>query len=818
MAYDEDDFDEFMARVNEVDSTIKGLASGKIKPDEVDGKEIKEQEAKEKRDREKQAKKDRAMAEVQAKKDEAKKKKDYIDDHYDDLKEKVDQIKSDRAKKESARKKFGKWRERHSKTLVCDYKGWDIWEPEEDEDDDIYKDCPPPDTPELRAMERDIEERGKRKRGREKLAEKEKENGNRAFKAQQFSEAVRCYSEAIENHKCNRILYNNRALAYNKMRSWASAIEDCDKSLYIGESFEGFEPEGRRPEDTTSAKSYLRRAQAHSGRGDLKGAAADFERAARIMPKDQAIKKQLKRAQLELAEQDKENMVVANAKQQLEGAQAAGSSCHTIQSCLEQLRECEADEAPALLQKLTVTLKLGDDERVYGRSAGAIPLLCQQTYTSAAAYALPALYELSLNQRNLELLAARKGFLSHLSDLVDLEQPVALREGGLSILAEGSRNELCRHAIEQQELGVAIAKACIGTLAPGEGDGGIAAVAATAAKGEALHAQQVYAGTALGNLATEVWFRATLQGQGQEQLLDVLLAQSLSPFVDVAQKAASALTNLASDTAWRAKVGEQKRLGLLVKVLQIDLALAARDTAPSNSAALAEVVQNALGVLANCALEPAVQALLVGELKVLPVMVALLSPPENAHKTQIIARATMVLGRVAKQPGSVELLVALEALPKLLCHLSPAVAAVAGNSEPTEVEEFRLLEAAARLLTGCVMESVAAISAVQAWKGGFEALVLMLSIAPGTVSANIALCLANVAKQEPTLAPLGKAGAVPALIAVAHKGELEQARQNAGIALARLSKHPPNLEELRELHGIEIIHHYVKPATMKRGQ
>ena len=129
------------------------------------------------------------------------------------------------------------------------------------------------------------------------------------------------------------------------------------------------------------------------------------------MPKDQAIKKQLKRAQLELAEQDKENMVVANAKQQLEGAQAAGSSCHTIQSCLEQLRECEADEAPALLQKLTVTLKLGDDERVYGRSAGAIPLLCQQTYTSAAAYALPALYELSLNQRNLELLAARKGFV-----------------------------------------------------------------------------------------------------------------------------------------------------------------------------------------------------------------------------------------------------------------------------------------------------------------------------------------------------------------------------------------------------------------------
>ena len=229
MSYDEDDFDEFMARVNEVDTAIKGLASGEIMPDQIDDKEAQIQEMKEKEQRKKAAAKAAQQSEIDAKKKEASDKKKYIDEHYEELKDKVDAIHAERAMKEKARKRFGAWRQKHSKTLVCDYKGWDVWEPEEDEDDNIYKDCPPPDSPALRAMEADIVDRGKRKAEREKLADIEKEAGNRAFKAQQYSEAVRCYTVAIDNNKCDRVLYNNRAFAYVKMGSWASAIEDCDK-------------------------------------------------------------------------------------------------------------------------------------------------------------------------------------------------------------------------------------------------------------------------------------------------------------------------------------------------------------------------------------------------------------------------------------------------------------------------------------------------------------------------------------------------------------------------------------------------------------
>jgi hypothetical protein len=53
---------------------------------------------------------------------------------------------------------------------------------------------------------------------------------------------------------------------------------------------------------------------------------------------------------------------------------------------------------------------------------------------------------------------------------------------------------------------------------------------------------------------------------------------------------------------------------------------------------------------------------------------------------------------------------------------------------------------------------------------------------------------------------LGKAKAVDACIALAHKHPTEAGRQNAGIALARMAKNPENLERLRELHGIELLH------------
>jgi len=269
---------------------------------------------------------------------------------------------------------------------------------------------------------------------------------------------------------------------------------------------------------------------------------------------------------------------------------------------------------------------------------------------------------------------------------------------------------------------------------------------------------------------------------------------------------------LASDASWRAKLGEKARLGLLCKVLQIDLSLAQR-----GGGGLAEVVQNALGVLANCALEPTVQLLLVEELKVMPVMVALLTPPtEGAMGTAIVARSIIVLSRCAKIPGAPDTLAGLGAFAKLLARLPAHTKAAKAASEPAESEDCRLVDAAGRLLAVCAMASTATTEKIAAVKGGLKAVVGLLEVESGTCQANVSVAVSNMAKVPQTLRPFGKAGAVPTLINLAHKHALQTARQNAGIALAALAKDEDNLAQLKELHGIEIIHHYVKPLNMKK--
>lgn len=778
----------------------------------MDDTEIKLQEMEEKKRRKKAAAKAKQQAEVDKKKKEKEEKDKYIEDNYDDLMEKVEKMKHERKLKEQARNRFGKWREKKSKTMVCDYQGWDLWEPDEEPDDDIYKDMPPPDTPELRAMEKDIVERGERKKARELQAEKDKEAGNRAFKAQQYSEALRNYDNAIDNAKCNRVMYTNRAFAHIKLRNWARALEDCDRCLYIGEHFEATERQPQGPRDKTTAKALLRRSMAHSGRGDLEGAVSDLEEAQLICPKDETIKKLLKRAKMELGEQEKENEVSKLAADG-ENGKRSGGAFKTIRECVQQLadKDCAADEASPLLKKLGGALTT-DELRVYARTAGAIAAVCSHCYTSAATNALSVLYQLVLNQRSLEQLVARKGFLSHLTDLVQLSQPAELREQALSVLAEGARYERCREEVSEQSLGAQIAAACQSVLAPPSTSD---AEPAAGAAGSGLHNQQAYAATLLGNLAADQSFRNLLQGRA-ESLLEVLLANALSPFFDVAQKSASALTNLANDAVWRAKVGEKKRLGLLCKVIQIDLSLASKGAGSGGQ--LAEVVQNALGVLANCALEASVQALLVQELKVLPVMVALLTPPidDSSRAAPLIARAIIVLSRCARQPGAPELLTGLGAFEKVLGFLPTYTKAAIAAEEPAESEACRLVDAAGRLLAVCAMNCTEATERMAAVRGGLKAVVGLLEVGSGTTQANVSLCIANMGKVESTLRGFGKAGAVPALINLAHRHELEQARQNAGIALARLSKDEKNMEQLKELHGIEIIHHYVKPLNMQK--
>ena len=58
---------------------------------------------------------------------------------------------------------------------------------------------------------------------------------------------------------------------------------------------------------------------------------------------------------------------------------------------------------------------------------------------------------------------------------------------------------------------------------------------------------------------------------------------------------------------------------------------------------------------------------------------------------------------------------------------------------------------------------------------------------------------------------LADMGAVQVLTNVAYTLKGTPASRNAAIALAKLAQHKPCHEQLREFHGFEIIHAYVKP-------
>lgn len=63
-------------------------------------------------------------------------------------------------RKENARKKFVQYIEDHPPSASTDYLKWDMWYPSDDEDD-IIRGCTP-NSPEFKAMEKDIDQRHQR--------------------------------------------------------------------------------------------------------------------------------------------------------------------------------------------------------------------------------------------------------------------------------------------------------------------------------------------------------------------------------------------------------------------------------------------------------------------------------------------------------------------------------------------------------------------------------------------------------------------------------------------------------------------------------
>lgn len=97
----------------------------------------------------------------------------------------------------------------------------------------------------------------------ENLAQTYKEEGNKAYKEERYSEAVEHYTKAISQAK-DKTFYTNRALAFMKLKKFQKAAKDCEEAIKL---------------DKTFAKAYIRHAECLMATGALKEALDSLNKA-----------------------------------------------------------------------------------------------------------------------------------------------------------------------------------------------------------------------------------------------------------------------------------------------------------------------------------------------------------------------------------------------------------------------------------------------------------------------------------------------------------------------------------------------------------
>ena len=208
---DTEEIDDFIGKADEVTRLIEGLRDGSLDPDELDRIEAERKRAAARKLAEKEA--------AEAAKKQKQKAPEMSDEKRDELKKKVDEIMERRARRLAARERFEAYRAKRPLKAAgeagTDYGAWDMWTPDDDEDDMINGLTPA--GPGFAMMEKDINERHTRMREARQVAERRRVEGNAAYAGGQFSEALRCYELGLETDKRNKALHANAAMAALKL-------------------------------------------------------------------------------------------------------------------------------------------------------------------------------------------------------------------------------------------------------------------------------------------------------------------------------------------------------------------------------------------------------------------------------------------------------------------------------------------------------------------------------------------------------------------------------------------------------------------------
>jgi len=317
-----EDLEEFISKVDDAHAQILALSKDEISLEEVDAKQKKladEKKMKENVKKQKEFAEDEKVRKGQSGKGEGEnyshfcrncfveytretpvclhcdKKTMTREERRNELKSKVEEYKKRKVAKDERKSKWENWRKTQAiywKKTSTNYSKWDYFTSSEEEDANQEPILPKND-PNFLAMEKDLEERMKKKEADRKVALEMKAEGNDYLTKRDYYKAIESYTVGMQRMKDMKELYTNRALAYMKLGNYEKCIEDCSYMLEFTEIFEkGFEKSAN-----LCLKALMRRAQAYKEIKKLDEALEDMEQALKLSPKDKdclRLKEELK--------------------------------------------------------------------------------------------------------------------------------------------------------------------------------------------------------------------------------------------------------------------------------------------------------------------------------------------------------------------------------------------------------------------------------------------------------------------------------------------------------------------------------------------
>ena len=201
-----------------------------------------------------------------------------------ELRGRLEEHKIKKGKKMERRAKWENWRktqEMFYRKTSTNYKKWDVFESDSvSENEDDKEPIVPENDPAFKAMEKDFEDRSKKRKRNRKEANRLKDLGNDCMKKGLYKSANHHYTAALEEVKDMLVLYNNRALARIKLEMWQDVIDDTTRVLEYCEVFD----ECYTKQRDLCYKALSRRGQAFRALNDFVEAIKDLAQAKILYP------------------------------------------------------------------------------------------------------------------------------------------------------------------------------------------------------------------------------------------------------------------------------------------------------------------------------------------------------------------------------------------------------------------------------------------------------------------------------------------------------------------------------------------------------